>query len=339
MVRLAINGFGRIGRAAFKIALQDKDVDVVAINDLGDVNNLAYLLRHDTVYGPYSLAVTVRDTTLVVGDKEIAVLQEKDPTKLPWGDWNVDVVIESTGVFTTAAKAQQHLTAGAKQVIISAPTASDQVATVVIGVNDVAQGQDIISNASCTTNCVTPVAALMNDTFGVVHGLMTTIHAYTATQVLVDGPSPKDWRRGRAGAMNIVPSSTGAAEAVTKALPALAGKFDGVSLRVPVMDVSLTDFTFVVKQKVTVESINEAFKAAVDNPRYKGVMAVTDEPVVSSDFIGDPHSAIVDLGLTRVVGETLVKVMAWYDNEWGYANRLVEQVKAYASAHNGRTPA
>ncbi|MEX1112092.1 MAG: type I glyceraldehyde-3-phosphate dehydrogenase [Candidatus Andersenbacteria bacterium] len=326
-VRLAINGFGRIGRAAFKIALANDEIEVVAINDLGDLENLAYLLRYDTVYGRYAQDIELSDGKMVIGAREVAVLQEKDPASLPWGDMDVDVVIESTGVFTEEEGARGHLTGGARKVIISAPTKSEGLSTVVLGVNDdELQGKDIISNASCTTNCAAPVMAVLNNVFGVEKALLTTVHAYTATQSIVDGPAKGDFRRGRAGAQNMVPASTGAAIAATKALPELEGKFDGVSIRVPVPVVSNADFVAVLKKDVTVEDINAAFIEAVTNPIYKGVIAVTEENNVSSDFIGDPHSAIVDLQMTRVVGGNLVKVLAWYDNEWGYSNRLVEQV-------------
>ncbi len=332
MIKIAINGFGRIGRAAFKIALANPDIEVVAINDLGDVENLAYLLRYDSVYGRYSESVEVQEGTLVVGGKSVKVLQEKDPAQLPWGTLGIDVVIESTGVFTERDKATAHLTGGAKHVIITAPTKSEDVPTVVLGVNDKdLAGNDIVSNASCTTNCAAPMIAVLNNVFGVEKAILTTAHAYTATQLIVDGPGGKgDFRRGRAGAINIVPSSTGAAIAATKAVPELAGKFDGVSLRVPVPVVSMSDITAVLKRDVTVEEVNAAFQEAVDNPMYKGVLAVTNEPTVSSDFIGDPHSAIVALDMTRVVGGNLVKIMGWYDNEWAYSNRLIEQVVGLA---------
>jgi glyceraldehyde 3-phosphate dehydrogenase len=332
--KLAINGFGRIGRAAFKVAMEHEgDVEIVAINDLGELANLAYLLRYDSVYGRYARKVAADGDTLVVDDKRITVFKERDPKKLPWKDLGIDVVIESTGIFTKREDAQQHLQAGAKHVIISAPTSSENVPTVVLGVNpDKLKDQAVISNASCTTNCVAPVAAVMDSVFGVEKALLTTAHAYTATQSLVDGPATKDWQRGRAAAMNIVPSSTGAAQAATKAVTSLAGKFDGLSLRVPVPVVSITDFVFLLKRDVTVDEVNQAFREAVDNPLYKGILAITDEPTVSTDFIGDPHSAIVDVNLTMVVGGNLVKVMAWYDNEWGYSNRLVEEVVALVNA-------
>jgi glyceraldehyde 3-phosphate dehydrogenase len=333
MIKLAINGFGRIGRAAFKIALAHENIDVVAINDLGDVENLAYLLRYDSVYGRYAQEVKALEGQLVVGDHPVMVLQEKDPVALPWKEMDIDVVIESTGVFTEKEKAQGHITAGAKKVIISAPSKSEGLSTVVMGVNDdELAGKEIISNASCTTNCVAPVMGVLHNVFGVEKALLTTAHAYTASQGLVDGPSRKDVREGRAAAINVVPTSTGAAIAATKALPALSGKFDGVSLRVPVPVVSMSDITCLLTKEATVEDINGAFQEAVSDPAYKGVLAVTDELLTSTDFIGDPHSAIVDLPMTRVVDGNLVKVMAWYDNEWGYSNRLIEQVAALAEA-------
>ncbi len=332
-VKIAINGFGRIGRAACKVALDNQDAEIVAINDLGDLENLAYLLQYDSVYGRYAKDVSVEDGNLVVDGKRIAVLQEKEPEKLPWKDLGIDVVIESTGFFTDEEGARKHLTAGAKHVVISAPTKSDSVPTVVLGVNDdQLPGLEVVSNASCTTNCSAPVIAVLEKVFGVEKALLLTTHAYTATQSLVDGPGKGDFRRGRAAAINMAPSSTGAAIAATKAIPSLAGKFDGISLRVPVPVVSMSDVTCVLKKDVTVDEINQAFKDAAQDPAYQGILAVTEDPVVSSDFIGDPHSAIVDLPLTRVVGGNLVKVMAWYDNEWGYSNRLVEQVVALGSA-------
>lgn len=328
-VKLAINGFGRIGRAAFKIAMANQDVEVVAINDLGNLDTLAYLLRYDSVYGRYGQTVTVGEGELTVGNKTVKALQEADPAKLPWGQMGIDVVIESTGFFTEKEKAQAHIAAGAKKVIISAPTKSEDVSTIVLGVNDnKLAGDEIISNASCTTNSAAPTIAVLHKAFGIEKALLTTAHAYTASQSLVDGPSKKDLREGRAAAINIVPTSTGAAIAATKAVPELAGKFDGISLRVPVPVVSITDLTCLLAKDVTVEEVNNEFIKAADDPSYKGVLAVTNEPLTSSDFIGDPHSAIVDLAMTRVVGGNLVKVLAWYDNEWGYSNRLVEQVVA-----------
>lgn len=327
MVRIGINGFGRIGRAAFKIAFENQQAEVVAINDLGDLENLAYLLRYDTVYGRYGRDVSFAEGELSVAGKKIKVLSEPDPAKLPWGELGVDVVIESTGIFTKKEDASKHLEAGAKRVVISAPTKSDGLETIVLGVNaDKANGQEIISNASCTTNCTAPIVAVMGNDFGIEKALLTTVHSYTATQSLVDGPAKKDLRRGRAAAQNIIPSSTGAAIAATKAYPELAGKFDGVALRVPTPVVSMSDVVMLLKKDVTVEDVNNAFKNAVQNPIYNGVIGVTEEANVSSDFIGDPRSVIVDLSMTRVVDGNLVKVMGWYDNEWGYSNRLVEQV-------------
>jgi glyceraldehyde 3-phosphate dehydrogenase len=333
MIRVAINGFGRIGRAAFKIARERDDIEVVAINDLGELENLAYLLRYDSVYGRYGRTVKVDDGQLVVDDTAVAVFAEKEPDKLPWGKLNIDVVIESTGFFTEGEGARKHIAAGAKKVIISAPTKDDSVGTVVRGVNDdTLADQDVVSNASCTTNSAAPVVAILDSVFGIEKAILTTVHAYTASQALVDGPAKKDFRGGRAAALSMIPASTGAAIAATQAYPALKGKFDGVSLRVPVPVVSMSDITAVLKKDVTVEDVNNALKEAVDNPLYKGVLGVTDEPVVSSDFIGDPRSSIVDLPMTRVVGGNLVKVMAWYDNEWGYSNRLVEQVAELGAA-------
>ncbi len=332
-IRLGINGFGRIGRAAAKVALANSDVELVAINDLGDLENLAYLMRYDTVYGRYSQEVEVKDGKLVVGGHEITVLQEPEPGNLPWGDMNIDVVIESTGIFTEEEKARPHIDGGgARKVIISAPTKSEGMETVVLGVNDDdGNGKDIISNASCTTNCAAPIITVLNNVFGIEKAMLTTIHAYTATQSLVDGPAKKDVRRGRAAAQNIIPSSTGAAIAATKTVKELEGLFDGVAVRVPVAVGSLSDVTVLLKKDTTVEEINDAFREAVDNPIYQGVIAVTEENLVSSDFIGDPHSVTVDLGMTRVVAGNLVKVMGWYDNEWGYSNRLIEQVVAIAA--------
>jgi glyceraldehyde 3-phosphate dehydrogenase len=325
MVKLAINGFGRIGRAAFKIALDNPDVEVVAVNDLAELETLAYLLRYDSVYGKYGRQVTTSPGILQVDDAKVKVLSDPDPENLPWKDLEVDVVIESTGFFTKRESAAKHLTAGARKVIISAPTKSEGVETIVLGVNDDHEPGDIISNASCTTNCATPVVAVLDNIFGIEKALLTTIHSYTSTQSLVDGPDNQDLRRGRAAAENIIPTSTGAAIAATKAYPPLMDKFDGVSVRVPTPVGSISDIVALLKEEVTVDEVNQAFKDAESNPSYRGVLGVTEEPVVSSDFIGDPRSAIVDLPMTRVVGGNLIKVLAWYDNEWGYSNRLIEQ--------------
>jgi glyceraldehyde 3-phosphate dehydrogenase len=330
--RIAINGFGRIGRAAFKIALTKPDVEVVAINDLTDAATLAHLLRHDTVYGRYGAEVVAREGKLVVNGKEFPVYAEPDPKKLPWGDLDVDVVLECTGRFVDGKAAGQHLEAGAKKVVLSAPAKDGgEVPTFLLGVNDDQYASDkaVVSNASCTTNCIAPVAKVMQASFGIEKAMMTTIHSYTADQNLQDGPH-KDWRRARAAASNIVPTTTGAAIATTEVIPALEGLFDGLAIRVPTVVVSLTDFTFVLKRDVTVEEVNGALRKAAENERYRGIFTVTDEPLVSSDFIGNPHSSIADLSLTKVVGGNLVKVVAWYDNEWGYSNRLVEMAQLVA---------
>jgi len=324
--RIAINGFGRIGRAAFKIALEKEDLEVVAINDLTDAPTLAHLLAHDTAYGAYAKSVVAGEKKLTVGGHEYPVYAEPDPLKLPWKELAIDVVLECTGRFTDKDASGQHLTAGAKKVVLSAPSKGDDgsVPTFLIGVNAAEYVEEaIVSNASCTTNSLAPVAKVLHDRFGIDKALMSTIHSYTADQSLQDGPH-KDLRRARAAAQNIVPTTTGAAIAVTQVMPELVGRFDGLSFRVPTIVVSLTDFTFVLKKKTTVEEINEALTEASRNPRYAHVLAVTNEPLVSSDFIGNPHSSIVDLSLTKVVDGDLVKVVAWYDNEWGYSNRLVE---------------
>jgi glyceraldehyde 3-phosphate dehydrogenase len=325
--KIAINGFGRIGRQAFKIALTKKNVEVVAINDLTDPENLAYLLRHDSVYGRYDKKVAVEKNFLVVNGKKIYVFAEPDPLKLPWKKLQVDAVLECTGFFTDKEGASKHLQAGAKTVVISAPTKSEDVITVVKGVNEEqASGQQIISNASCTTNCVAPVMKVLEDSFGIEKSLMSTIHAYTATQSIVDGPAKKDFGRGRAAALNINPTSTGAAIAATKTIPSLTGKFDGISIRVPVPCGSLTDFTCLLKKEVTVDEINKAFIKFSKSAKMKGILEVTEQPLVSQDIVGTTASAIVDLSFTRVVGGNLVKVLAWYDNEWAYSVRLVEIV-------------
>lgn len=324
-VRVAINGFGRIGRNTFKASFgRLKGLEFVAVNDLTDTKTLAHLLQHDTSYGLYEKKVKFDKNNLIVDGQKIRVYAEKDPTKLPWAADKIDVVLECTGRFTDEAGAGQHLTAGAKRVILSAPAKGGAIPTHVLGVNpENAGASKIINNASCTTNCIAPVAAILHETFGVKKALMTTTHGYTADQNIQDGPH-KDLRRGRAAAANIVPTSTGAAIAVTESIPELKGLFDGLALRVPVPVVSLADFTFLLKKRTTVEEINETFKAAAKLPRWKGILAVTEEPLVSSDFIKNSYSSIVDLELTKVVDGDLVKVVAWYDNEWGYSNRLGE---------------
>jgi glyceraldehyde 3-phosphate dehydrogenase len=325
--KLAINGFGRIGRNAFKIANDNPELEIVAVNDITSTEVLAYLLKHDSNYGTYHEEVSHDETSLIVAGKKILVTAEKDPALLPWKDLEVDVVIESTGRFTKVEDASKHLTAGAKRVVISGPAKGEGVGTFVIGVNenDLTDSDTVVSNASCTTNCITPVAVVVQEKFGIEKALMTTVHSYTASQSLQDAPS-KDVREGRNAAENIVPTSTGAATAAAKAFPALKGKFDGLSIRVPTPVVSLSDFTFVTSRDVTIEEVNAALSAATKEPRFEGILDTTSEPLVSSDFIGNPNSGIVDLALTNVVGGNLLKVVAWYDNEWGYSNRLVENV-------------
>lgn len=328
-IRVAINGFGRIGRNAFKVAFERSDIEIVAINDLTDTRTLAHLLKHDSNYGTYGHAVGHDETHVIVDGQAIEVYAQRDPAQLPWGKIGVDVVVESTGFFVDPAKARAHIDAGAKRVVISAPAKGEGANTVVLGVNEDQlsrdDASDIISNASCTTNCITPVAAVIESSFGIEKAMMTTIHSYTASQVLQDAPA-KDLREARAAAENIVPTTTGASIAAAKALPALEGIFGGLSVRVPTPVVSLSDFVIITKRKVTPEEVNEAFKKAAAEPYYQGILAVTDEELVSSDFIGNSHSAIIDTKLTAVVGGNMLKVVAWYDNEWGYSNRLVEVV-------------
>ncbi|CAN5409259.1 type I glyceraldehyde-3-phosphate dehydrogenase [soil metagenome] len=326
-VKIGINGFGRIGRNAFKIAFERSDIEVVAINDLTDTKTLAYLLQHDSNYGLYSQKVSFDETGIIVNDKHIKVLAEKDPAALPWGDLGVEIVIESTGRFTAKEDAELHIKAGAKRVIISGPSKSEGVDTIVLGANEdkIAGASVIISNASCTTNSLGVVMAILDSEFGVEKSLLTTVHSYTASQALQDAPS-KDLREGRNAAENIVPTTTGAAIAVTKTLPQLVGKFDGLSIRVPTPVVSISDITVLLGRDATVEDINNAFKKAAKEPFYQGILGVSEEPLVSRDYIGNSYSGVVDLLLTKVVGGNLAKVMVWYDNEWGYSNRLVELV-------------
>ncbi|HOZ36957.1 MAG TPA: type I glyceraldehyde-3-phosphate dehydrogenase [bacterium] len=326
MKKLAINGFGRIGRAALKVALAQKNIKVVAINDLTDNKTLAHLLKYDTVYGEYDKKITYTDQELIIDKQKILSFAEKDPSKLPWKKLGVDVVLECTGIFRDPASAGLHLQAGAKRVIISAPPKNDdEVKNIVLGVNfnDYNPKTDkIISNASCTTNCMAPVAKVLHDKFGIIRAMANTIHSYTADQNLVDGPH-KDLRRARSAAENIVPTSTGSAIAVAKVIPALAGKLTSVAYRVPTPCVSLIEFVAELSQPATVEQINTAFVSAAKK-ELLDILMVTNEELVSSDFIGNPYSAIVDLKLTESLGGNLIKVVAWYDNEWGYSNRLVE---------------
>lgn len=325
--RVAINGFGRIGRNAFKVAFERSDLEVVAINDLTDTKTLAHLLKHDSNYGTYQHKVDFDEKSIIVEGKHIAVLAEKEPSALPWKEKKIDVVIESTGFFVKPELSKAHIDAGAKKVVLSAPAKGEGATTVVLGVNEdkLEDASDIISNASCTTNCITPVSAVIESNFGIDKAMMTTIHSYTASQRLQDAPA-KDLREARNAAENIVPTTTGASIAAGKALPALEGIFGGMSVRVPTPVVSLSDFVIITKQPVSVEQVNDAFRHAAKEPYYQGILDVTDEPLVSSDFIGNSHSAIVDLSLTAVLGGTMLKVVAWYDNEWGYSNRLVEVV-------------
>ena len=325
--KIAINGFGRIGRNAFKLAFERDDIEVVAINDLTDTKTLAHLLKHDSTYGTYHYDVSYDENSIFVAGKQIRVLAERDPALLPWGEFGIDVVIEATGLFVQPEKARAHINAGAKKVVISAPAKGEGAKFIVLGVNEheLTREDDIISNASCTTNCIAPVMAVLEREFGIEKSLMTTVHSYTASQRILDAPA-KDLREARSAAENIVPTTTGAAIATAKVIPSLEGKFDGLSVRVPTPVVSLSDITAVLKRNTTKEGINEVFKRAAADPFYQGILAVTDEPLVSMDFKGNSHSSIVDLSLTNVVDGNLIKVVAWYDNEWGYSNRLVEIV-------------
>lgn len=323
--KIAINGFGRIGRNAFKIAFERDDIEIVAINDLTDNKTLAHLLKHDSTYGNYHHEVSYDSEGITVAGKKIKISNERDPMNLPWREQDVDVVIEATGLFVDPAKARSHIEAGAKKVVISAPAKGDGAKFIVIGVNEntLESTDEIISNASCTTNCIAPVMAVLDREFGIEKSMMTTVHSYTASQKLLDAPA-KDLREARSAAENIVPTTTGAAIATAKVIPNLAGKFDGLSVRVPTPTVSLSDITAVLRRPVTKEEINETFKRVASEPFYQGILGVTEEELVSSDFKGDSHSCVVDLNLTNVVAGNLIKVVAWYDNEWGYSNRLVE---------------
>jgi glyceraldehyde 3-phosphate dehydrogenase len=330
MARIAINGLGRIGRAALKILLDTPDLELVAINDLVTPDNLAYLLRHDTAYGRYNRSVEAQGDKLVIDGQPYPVFSEKDPSKLPWGDMNVDVVLECTGVFTRREGLEKHLQAGAKRVILSAPAKSEGVETVVHGVNQASDEADVISTASCTTNCITPVVEVMSRRIGIKKAIMTTIHAYTSSQGIVDAPSKK-YRRGRAAAANFVPTSTGAAVATTKVLPQFEGKFDGVAIRGPIPVGSISDIIFVTERNTSVDEINRIFREEADTDQYQGILGVTEDNLVSSDIVQDPRASIVDLSMTQVVDGDLVKVMAWYDNEWGYASQMIRETVQVAS--------
>ena len=325
MIKVAINGFGRIGRNALKILLGRHDVQVVGINDITDAKTLAHLLKYDSSYGTYDKKVSAKDNAILINTREIPVFAEKDPAKLPWKALGVDVVIESTGFFTKPEDARAHIKAGAKKVVISAPAKGEGAKTVVLGVNEEVVDKDdvILSNASCTTNCIAPIMKILEDEFGIEKAMMTTVHSYTGSQRILDAPA-KDLREARSAAENIVPTSTGASKAAALTIPSLKDKFNGLSVRVPTPVVSLSDITAVIKRDTTKEELVSLFKKIAKEPYYEGIVGVTNEELVSSDFIGDPHSCIVDLPLIDVVGGNMIKVVAWYDNEWGYSNRLVE---------------
>ncbi len=331
MAKIAINGFGRIGRSFFRAAFGLPEFDIVAVDDLTDAETLGYLLKFDSVYGRYGRMVNATEKAIAVDDYEIPVFAEKDPAKLPWAKLGVDIVVESTGLFTDSAKAKAHLDAGAKRVVITAPATGD-VTTALIGVNDdrFAKAGPLTCNASCTTNSVAPVLTILHESIGIAKAGMTTVHGYTATQKLVDAPDAKDPRRGRAAAVNIVPSTTGAAEAVIDAIPELKGKFDAVAIRVPTITGSLSVVTALVEKKTSVQEVNGIFKKAAAEERWAKILNVTDLPLVSTDIIGEPYGAIIDAGLTRVVDGDLVKVFSWYDNEAGYTATLVEHVRRIA---------
>lgn len=337
MTRVAINGFGRIGRLFFRQISESATCEVVAINDLGDLENLAYLLSYDTVYGPFKGTVSVQEGKLIVNGKEIKVLQEKDPAKLPWKKEKVDVAVESTGVFDSYSKASAHLKAGAKHVVITAPSKEEDGKvgqTVLMGTNEQQMSLcKVTSNGSCTTNASAPVVHILSENPGILKAVLNTTHGYTASQSLVDSPTRgHDFRRGRAAAQNIIPSTTGAAIAVARVVPELKDKFDGIALRVPVIAGSIADITFVAKRKTTVEEINSILRRAADSSQWKGILKTTEDPIVSSDILGQSYGAIVDLNFTKVVDGDLVKVLSWYDNEAGYVSTLVKHVETAANA-------
>lgn len=318
-IRIAINGFGRIGRIFFRQAIKNPSFEIIAINDLGNKDNLLYLLKYDSVYGQFEVNVD-----------EIKFLQESDPYKLPWKEMDIDIVVESTGVFTSYEKASAHINAGAKRVVITAPAKDDgqtKTATPNIGIEFLNEG-NISSNASCTTNAVTPIAQIMIEYIGIEKAILNTIHGYTSTQSIVDSPNKKDFRKGRSAAQNIIPSTTGAAIATSKAIPALKDIFDGISMRVPVVTGSIADFTFIAKKNTTKEEINDIFKKEARSDKWRGILTTTDEPIVSSDIIGSSYGSIVDLSMTRVVGGNLIKVLSWYDNEWGYCSMLIKHIES-----------
>jgi len=329
-IKVAINGFGRIGRATFKIAYERDELEIVAVNDLGSIDSLTYLLKYDSVYGMWPHDIKNDGQNIIVDGKKIKFISSKDPSGLPWKDLDIDVVVESTGLFTSYEKSKFHLDQGAKKVVISAPSKGDgsvKGETILLGVNEEKFGTcDITSNASCTTNASSPVIAILHEALGIEKAILNTVHGYTATQALVDGPSKKDLREGRAAAQNIIPSSTGAAIAVTQAFPVLTDLFDGISIRVPVPAGSIADITFISKKNTTVEEVNELLTKASLDKHWANIFSVTNEPIVSTDILGSKYASIADLALTRVVGGNLVKVLAWYDNEMGYTHMLVEHV-------------
>src|SRR5215216_2399009 len=327
MARVAINGLGRIGRAALNILPDAAELELVAVNDVADADNLAYLIKYDTVYGRYQHDIVVAEGALVIDGSRIPVLAEPDPANLPWDDLGIDLVLECTGVFTSAEDLGKHVQAGASYVILSAPTRSETVPTVVHGVNHPDGQPQVISCASCTTNCITPVIEIAHRHIGVQRAVMTTVHAYTGGQRLVDSPS-KNFLRGRAGAVNLVPTSTGAARATTLAVPELAGRFDGIAVRAPIPVGSIADIVFVPNRPTTVQEVNEAFRQEASSKQYQGILGVSEDPLVSADIVGDPRAAVIDLELTRVVDATLVKVMAWYDNEWGFTQQMIREARS-----------
>ena len=331
MTTIAINGLGRIGRAALKIIMDTPELELVAVNDIVPIANIVYLLKYDTVYGRYEKSVEEDGENLAIDGKAVRFFSEKDPTRLPWSNLGVDIVLECTGVFTKREDLEKHVQAGAKYVILSAPAKSDDVVTVVHGVNTLDGDTRILACASCTTNCITPVVEIIGRRIGIKKAIMTTVHAYTASQGIVDKPS-KNFERGRAGAANFVPTTTGAAKATAKALPELDNLFDGIAVRGPVAVGSLADIVIVVERKTSVEEINQIFVEEAASDRYRGIIGVTEDPIVSSDIIKDPRASIIDLGMTRVVDGDLIKILSWYDNEWGFTNQMVRQAQELAQA-------
>jgi glyceraldehyde 3-phosphate dehydrogenase len=329
-IKVAINGLGRIGRAILKLVIDEPSIELVAVNDLVDVENLAYLLRFDTVHGRYSKPVVIDGDDLVVAGRKLRTLSNRDPSDLPWKELGVELVFECTGALTRREDLEKHVRAGARIVLLSAPSKSEEVETVVYGVNVPGGAPAIISCASCTTNCITPIVEVIGRRIGFLKAVMTTVHAYTSSQSIIDGPS-KRFRRGRAAAANLVPAATGAAHATTRALPEYAGRFDGIAIRAPIPVGSIADITFVTSRRTTVDEVNQVLTEEANTERYAGVLGVSHNPLVSSDIIGDPRASIVDLELTKVIDGDLVKVMSWYDNEWGYANQMVREAQSLAS--------